>query len=268
MKTIVIKPKKDFSDKQIEVLEKLNTVFVDNLEEFKKLKLSDKEPKVVAVDPDCTNWSFSNEMIDRVNNLQGICLSTTAFDYIDLEYCKKKHITVTNIPEYAAISVAEYMISQALCIAKKFPLQYRNKNKGANDFSEDFKGMLLNGKTAGIIGLGNNGSRVANLCKAFGMKVYYWNRSLKKSEYTLKSLDFIFKNCDFIFITLAINDATKQLITDDLLNMMKKNAVLISGTGAELFNGELVLKKLRPVKSLEVHGKTKNQNLMLMLAMQ
>lgn len=249
MKIIIIKPKNDFNIKQIEMLSAYNTIFINDIELFKKYSFKDSEEKILAIDPDYTNWGFPNELLDTIQNLKAICLSTTAFDYIDLEYCKKNNIIVTNIPKYAGDSVAEYMFFQAIALTKKYPLQLKNNNK--QDFSNNFMQILLKNKKVGIIGLGNNGSRLAKLCDSFGMDVYYYNRTKKDNNYKNTTLDYIFKNCDIIFETLAINDETNKLITDKMINSMSKDTIFVSGSGKNLFNSQLVLEK---VKNNEIYG--------------
>ena len=78
-----------------------------------------------------------------------------------------------------------------------------------------------------------------------GGGVLYWNRTPKNVEFEYASLESIFKDCDIVFITLANNAETRGLITDDLINLLKTNAILISNTGIELHNDNLVRDKVR-----------------------
>lgn len=237
-----------FNISELNKLAELDVLYVNSIEEFKKLDLSSDDEYILAIDPDYTNWEFPNELIARINNLKAICLSTTATNYIDLDYLKEHDILLTNIPKYAGESVAEYMLFQALCLAKKYPLQLKN---GRQDFSEEYEQIMLKGRKAGIIGLGNNGSNVAKLCQSLGMDVCYWNRTPKDTIYKSVSLEELFSTCDVIFETLAVNEETKKLITDLMINSMKKDAIFISGTARELYNNELVLEK---VKNHELYG--------------
>lgn len=52
--------------------------------------LSTNEPKIVAIDPDFCNWSVTREDIDLMQDVQAICLQTTGFHYIDIEYLRSK----------------------------------------------------------------------------------------------------------------------------------------------------------------------------------
>jgi len=83
------------------------------------------------------------------------------------------------------------------------------------------------------------------------MDVCYWNRKKKDNKFIYLDLKEIFKLSDVIFLCLSINDETKKIVTDELLNTFKKCAIFISCTGKNLFNHELVLEK---VKSGELFG--------------
>lgn len=248
MKVIVVRPMESFNFRELNKIAELDVEYVDSVESFKKLEIISDEEYILAIDPDYTDWKFPNELIARIDNLKAVCLNTTDTSYIDTDYLKERNIILTNIPKYAGESVAGYMIFQALCLAKKYPLQLRN---GKQDFCEEYQQIMLKGRKAGIIGLGNNGSNVAKLCQGLGMDVCYWNRTRKDVEYESITLEELFATCDVIFETLAINDETKKLITDDMINLMKKDAIFISGTARELYNSELVLEK---VKNHELYG--------------
>lgn len=114
--------------------------------------------------------------MESLPNLKGVCLSTTSFGWIDLDYCKKRHLPVSNIPGYSRESVAEHALALLLCLAKRIIVSDRRTQKGQYKME---KGFELKGKTLGIIGLGSIGSRIAELGLAIGMRVIAYNRSPK-----------------------------------------------------------------------------------------
>lgn len=105
--------------------------------------------------------------------------------------------------------------------------------------------MELKNKKVGIIGLGDIGYKVAEICNGIGMEIYYWNRTKKENKYKFLEIDKLFEQCDVIYICLSINEETKRIITNELLNKMKRNCILISATGKQLFNSDLVENKVR-----------------------
>jgi len=93
MKIVIADKKTSFTDKQTSLLqEKGEVVFIETKEDWNNSKeIFSEEEKVLALDPGVCDWSFPNEIIDKVPNLKGICLPTTRFTWVDGEYLKKKN---------------------------------------------------------------------------------------------------------------------------------------------------------------------------------
>lgn len=213
-------------------------LYIDKVMPFSDLpKITDGYKKVFAVDPDFFDWNIPNNALD-VPGLIAVCLDTTSFSYINLEYAKKKNIIVTNVRHYSTESVAEQGMAMALNIARKLPLLMQNKMEINY---ETMRGVELYGKTAGIIGLGQIGTRIAELCVGIGMKVCYWSRKSEDSRFEKASLDDLFKKSDVIFPALSKNGETENIITNQLLESMKSNAMFIEITENLLYNHKLLL---------------------------
>lgn len=251
MEIYVIGEKKDFTEEQVERLEKLGKLkFIEEKHDvYNSEYVKSKEPKIIALDPDFTDWKFSNDLIEKIPNLKGICLMTTSYSYIDLEFCKSKNIIVTNVPKYSTDSVAEYACFLMMAISRKLPLQLKNGLK--EDFSETYLQMQLKGKTAGIVGLGSIGTRIGEILSGLGMKIIYWSKKSRDSRFEYKELNEVFKTADYIFPTFLINDETKKIITDELINSMKTTSSIISIIGTDVFNEELILNN---VKNNKLYG--------------
>lgn len=242
MKIYITYTKDSFTEEQINQLEESGKVIF--LEETFNLDeapyLFDQEEKILAVDPDWYNWEITGKHLSQIPNLKAVCLATTAFDWIDLDYCKEHNITVCSIPKYSTDSVAEYAIFLMFCLAKKFPIQAKANYQV--DYSKNMLTTELRNKTVGIVGLGTISSRIADICKGLGMKVIYWNRSLKENEYQKTDLETIFTIADFIFLGFSTNSETKKIISDDLINMMNGNALInVVNNSKEIFNHNLCL---------------------------
>ncbi len=201
---------------------------------------------ILVIDPDFIDWNFPNEILREIKNLKSVCLATTTDSYVDVEYLKGKNIPVYTISNYSTQSVAEYLVMLMNCVAKKIPLQLKNKNK--QDFSDEYLQFDLKDKKVGIVGLGHIGLKVCEICNGIGMNVSFWDRKKKNSKFSQISLEEIFTQSDVIFITLSINSETKKLIGDKLLKSMKQNSILISGTGFELVNEKTVRELLKENK--------------------
>lgn len=239
---IFVTDKKLFNNKYINNLKNIGYVLFFTKDNFVEKITANRNKKIIVYDPDFGGWSFPQEILLKTKNILGIFLGTTDKSYIDLKLCEQKQIKVFNIPRYAGDSVAEYLVMYMFACAKKIPLQIKNNNK--QDFDDEFLQMQLIGKKVGIVGLGNIGKKIADICDGIGMKVYYWNRRLKQTNYEYMPLKKMFETCDVIYLCLQINDETKKIITDDLLLLLKDNTIFISCTGKQLFNYNVIEKKI------------------------
>lgn len=245
MEIYVIGEQKDFTKEQIGRLEKVgNLNFIEEKHDmYNSEYVKSNEPKIIAIDPDFTDWKFPNDLIDKIPNLKGICLMSTSYSYIDLEFCNKRNIIVTNVPKYSTDSVAEYASFLMMAIARKVPLQIKNNLR--EDFSSQYLQMQVKGKKAAIIGLGSIGTRIAEILSGMGMDVVYWSRKSRNDKFEYKELSEIFKTADFIFPTFSVNEESKKIITDQLINLMKSTSSIVSIIGNDIFNTDLILDKVR-----------------------
>lgn len=261
MKIYITYTRNNFTNQQIEALKKVGElIFLEDTFDLDKAPyLDDDSEKILLVDPDWYNWDINESHLSKIKNLKAVCLSTTAFDWIDLEYCRKNNILVSNIPKYSTDSVAEYAIFLMMCLAKKFPIQMKKDYK--MEYSIPMLTTEIRNKTVGIIGLGTIGTKVAEMCKSLGMNIIYWNRTDKNNNYKKVDIDTIFETADFIIPTFATNEETKKLITDDRINKMSGNALInVINNPEELYNHQLLIKLAEEERisyAFEIYGDDK-----------
>lgn len=244
MKIYITYERTFFTEKQIKELNKFGElIFLESYFDLDKANyLNDEEEKILMADPEWYKWNLRKEHISKIKNLKGICINTTAFDWIDWQYCKDNEIIVTHTPKYSTDSVAEYAIFLLMCLAKKLPIQIKTNYK--MEYNHEMLNTEIKGKTVGIIGLGTIGTRVAELCDNLGMKVIYWSKSSKENNYNRVEIDDIFKNADYIIPTFATNEETRKIISDDRIKMMNGNSLInIIINPVEIYNHRLVLEK-------------------------
>ena len=219
-------------------------VYVDGPKPFEEVKeLFSKDKKIIAVDPDFCDWKISNDVLDKTQNLSAVCLQTTSFSWIDTMYAKKKGIVVTNLRGFSSESVAEWAVMMAINLARKIPLVLKDGWVGN---STKHKGIELRGKTAGVIGLGTNGTKIAELCHGLGMNVIYWSKKSKDKRFKYMSLKEVFSNSDVIFPAFAQNKDTEKLLTQSLLKSMKKTTIFV--TTVHKYNHEMLLEMVKEGK--------------------
>jgi len=225
-----------------------NLVIVKTPQPVRKVKalFQGTQPRILALDPDFCGWKFPTPIIDQIPNLETICLQTASFDWIDIEFAKTKNIPVTNLRGFASCAVAEWAIMMALNIARKLPPVIKDKWK--YDYKKH-QGIELKGKTAGIIGLGRIGKRIAEICRGLGMNVQYWSQNSRDKRFDLVTPKKLFATSNFIFPTLSKNNETKRIITDDLLLLMKTSTILVTIFPlTKIYNHELVLELAKQKK--------------------
>ena len=251
MEICVVGLRDDFTKEQIKRLQNLGKlIFVEETDnKFNEQYINSKEEKILVLDPDIVHWKFPNDLIARIPNLKAICLMSTSYRFIDIDYCNKNNIIVTNVPKYATDSVAEYACFLMMAVARKLPIQIKSNFK--EEFSADFLEKQIKGKKAGIVGLGTIGTRLAEVLTGMGMEVSYWSRNSRDKRFKYKELEELFKTSDFIFPTFSINDETRKIITDDLINSMKKTSSIITTLTTTCLNFDLILNK---VKNNELYG--------------
>ena len=254
MKVVIFNPKDSFTSDQLKQISSLGEViFTKNREALPIEKLLEmaKGADIVGCDPDPLGGFEKakdklSKIIESLPNLKGICLSTTSFGWVDLELCKKRKIPVSNVPGYSKESVAEQTITFLLGASKRIFLSDRRTQNNKYALTQGFE---LKGKTLGIIGLGNIGSRVAELALGIGMKVIAYNRTpMKMKGIKMVSINQIYKDSDAITLHTTHELKNNNLIAKDELTKMKKGVFVINTVDRELVDENAMAEALKSKK--------------------
>ncbi len=187
------------------------------------------------------------ELIDSAPNLKLICIAATGVNNIDVEYAASKGIPVRNAVGYSTDSVVQTTFMHVLSLVGGAPYFDESVKSGSYSRSGMFTDPNWNwwelaGKTIGIIGMGNIGTKVAGIAEAFGMKVCYYSTSGTGhcKEYPSLPLEELLAVSDIVSIHAPLNERTRNLIGAEQLAMMKKSAYLVNvGRGAVIVEEEL-----------------------------
>jgi phosphoglycerate dehydrogenase-like enzyme len=216
-------------------------VHMGKLADLRQLE-TDTSEKVLAIDPDFCDWDLDVETLKSIPGIRGICLSTTSFDYAKPDVVRKLDIPLINVPGFNADSVAEYALCMAIETARRLPLVIRN-NWQPVGVSEP---ILLRGKTAGVVGLGRVGTSVAEVLQGIGMNVVYWSRKSQDDRFTKVALTEVFSSSDLIVPALAVNEETKQLISNHIIDSMSPTAIMVGiNRVRELWDEGYVIRKVQ-----------------------
>jgi len=175
----------------------------------------------------------TKQVLEKGRRLKVVGRVGAGVDNIDSEAAEKLGIAVLNTPEAPSDSVAELTVGLMLAIARRIPLADRSMKDGKWS-KKELEGTLLNGKTLGLIGLGHIGAKVAQVAKAFGMKILVFKRTPPSRE-TLDllgaefvSLGELLRRSDVVSIHVPLTDQTVGMIGEKELNAMKEGTVLVN----------------------------------------
>ena len=168
-------------------------------------------------------------------NLELICEMATGYNNIDVEYAKSRNIAVTNVAGYSTNTVAQHTFAMLFNLTNKLGYYDNYIKSGSYAKSDIFTHldrniMDIEGKTFGIVGLGQIGRRVGLLAEAFGANVIYYSTSGKNSSshYKRVELDELLEKSDIISIHAPLNENTKGLMNYENFKKMKKSAIVIN----------------------------------------
>lgn len=185
---------------------------------------------------------IDKEIIDAGKKLKLISNYGVGYNNIDIQYARKKGITVCNTPESVCDPTAELCMALLLGIARRigeFDRRIRTEREGMWGVMKNL-GYDLRGKTLGIIGMGHIGQNVACKAAAFGMNILYYNRKTEVPGYKKTDLDSLLKESDFISIHTPLTEATHHLIGERELGLMKKTAFLINTARGAVIDEEVL----------------------------
>ncbi|MGC8948082.1 MAG: glyoxylate reductase [Thermoprotei archaeon] len=195
-------------------------------------------------------------LLQNAKRLRIIAQYAVGFDNIDIECATKLGIYVTNTPGVLTESTAELTWALILATVRKIVEadnfvrwgEWERLKTGWHP--KMMLGVELKDKILGIIGLGRIGRRVAEIGKAFGMKVIYYdvvkNEDLEKKlglEY--KNLEDLLMISDVVSIHIPLSKETYHLINEGKLRLMKKTAFLINTSRGSVVDSEALVRALK-----------------------
>lgn len=195
-----------------------------------------------------TNKPLTSQVINNTK-LELIDVAFTGVDHVDLDACKEKGIKVLNASGYSDDSVAELVIGLTISVLRKFNENRGNIFNGENNY---LLGELIKGKTFGVIGTGNIGSKLIDLLSVFGCKIIAYSRT-EKEEIKAKGveyvdLDTLLKESDIVSLHIPNNKETKGFLGSEELDLMKEGAVLINCARGAVVDNDYLAKLLNEDK--------------------
>ncbi|MDP3940848.1 MAG: hydroxyacid dehydrogenase [bacterium] len=188
---------------------------------------------------------LTKELLSQLPDISLITTRSTGFDHIDLEYCREKKITVCNVPEYGANTVAEHTFALILALSRKI-IPSAERTRQGNFSLDGLRGFDLYGKTFGVVGLGHIGKAAVRIAKGFGMNVIVFSRSPDAhlaDELAVRFVDLptLLSESDVISLHVPLTRETRHLINKENILHCKKGSILINTARGGVVDTEAVL---------------------------
>jgi glycerate dehydrogenase len=219
----------------------------------------------------CHDWTDPSRVIDRIvdadilisnkvrldaaalesaQRLKLVCIAATGTNNIDLDACRQRNITVSNVTGYATASVVEHVFAQVLNLMRRLN-EYRMAIEAgrwqlAGDFCLlDYPIRELKGLTLGVVGYGELGRAVAATATAFGMNVRIAERRGLPPRPGRIPLDQLLASSHVVSLHCPLTDKTRNLIGARELGLMRRDAILINTARGGIVEETALLEALR-----------------------
>ncbi|WP_406676971.1 phosphoglycerate dehydrogenase [Moorella sp. ACPs] len=212
------------------------------LKQEELLKLAaDADGLLVGID------EVSRQVIEGSPNLKAISKYGVGVDNIDLQAARERGIIVTNTPGVNTEAVADLAVALMLCAARQVVAADHSIRKGE---WKKFMGVSLFKKTVGILGTGQIGRAVARRLKGFEADLLLYDIA-RDEEFAAAiggryaGLEEILQEADFVSVHLPLLPATRNLIGEAELRLMKTGAVIVNTARGGIIDETALVKALR-----------------------
>ena len=195
---------------------------------------------------------ISRENIEKLPDLKCIGVLATGYNVVDIAAARERKIPVTNVPSYGTGAVAQMVFAHLLNLCQQVAHHSRTVSAGrwskSPDFCYwDFPLVELSGLTMGIVGYGQIGRAVAELSKAFGMRVIFYDvRDPGELPPGVSSVDLqrLFTESDVVSLHCPLTEENHRFVDSNLLSLMKPTAFLINTSRGPLIDEDALFQAL------------------------
>ncbi|MBE5780992.1 MAG: D-2-hydroxyacid dehydrogenase [Clostridiales bacterium] len=181
--------------------------------------------------------------LERLPKLEYIGVLATGYNVVDTAACKKRGVTVTNIPAYSTQSVAQMAVALLLELALHVGDHSNSVHHGDWANSKSFtywKYPLfeLANKRIGIYGFGRTGRATAQAMAGLGLEVVVADAHVKNKEvpYPIVSMDEFFSSCDVLSFHCPLTPETTGLVDAKAIEQMKDGVIIINTSRGPVLN--------------------------------
>ncbi len=176
--------------------------------------------------------------------------SGAGYDKIDVAACTDNDVAVFNVPNVLDHSTASTALLFMLALAKRLPQQERITRAGRWDLQAEVMGSEIEGRTLGIIGLGQSGRELVRLAAPFALRVLAYSPHADPAQAAalgvrLTTLEEVLGASDFVSLHCRLTPATRRLLGAPQFALMKPGAFLINVARGELLDQAALAEALR-----------------------
>jgi D-3-phosphoglycerate dehydrogenase / 2-oxoglutarate reductase len=197
------------------------------------------------------HFHVDQDMLRRAPNLLIVSSNGAGYDPVDVEACTAAGVLVVNQSGGNAHSVAEHALAMLLTLSKRILEADRAMRREANVSRNALMGTEAQGKTIGIVGLGNVGRRIAALCNGLlGMKVLAYDPYLTVAEMTARGadkveLDDLLRRSDYVSISCPLTRESRGMIGAREFALMQPHAYFITTARGFIHDEAALVEALR-----------------------
>jgi phosphoglycerate dehydrogenase-like enzyme len=190
---------------------------------------------------------FPRAVIEALPKLRLLITTGARNASFDLEAAKERNVVVCGTPGTGNPTAG---VAVGLMLELTRRIGFENARMKSGQLWQTTIGIDLEGQTLGVIGLGKLGTRVANIAKAFGMKVIAWSQNLTPEKAREAGVDYaskedLLRRADFISIHVILSQRTRGLIGANELGLLKPTAYLINTSRGPIIEEAALLAALK-----------------------
>ncbi len=187
-------------------------------------------------------------IFDAAKKLKVVGRAGVGVDNIDLTAARGHGVTVVNAPKSTSLAVAELAVAMMFALARMLPKADATMKQG-QWIKKQLEGIELNGKTLGVVGMGNIGTALTQRATALGMKVLGYDTLVPAAEIKKRgaepvSLPELYAKADFISYHLPLTPESKGMVNGQVFAQMKHGVRIIDAARGGIIDETALLAAL------------------------
>jgi D-3-phosphoglycerate dehydrogenase len=180
------------------------------------------------------HYHVTPALLDQTPNLVAVSSNGAGYDPVDVDACTERGIVVVNQSGGNKEGVAEHALAMMLTLSKRIIETDRRMRAGPNIPRNQYIGRELLNRTVGIIGIGNVGGRLAELCRGlFQMRVLAYDPYLTAEQIKAKGaekveLDDLLRQADFVSVNCPLTKDSRYMLNARAFGLMQPEAYFIT----------------------------------------